>query len=70
MTENIESNIILEVTDDEGEIQLLMSLKCAVIVAETAPPIRNTPHSTSRLLCETKVENYQHKTETTTYHYI
>ena len=32
MTERIESNTILEVTDDKGEIQLLISLKCTVIV--------------------------------------
>ena len=38
MTEMIESNAILEVTDDEGAINLLISLKCTVIVAETAPP--------------------------------
>ena len=32
MNERIESNKILEVADDEGEIHLLLNTKCIVIV--------------------------------------
>ena len=60
----IESNIILEVTYGEGEIQLLINLKFSVIVAEPGSPIRNPLHSTSFLLCETIITYSQYKTET------
>ena len=39
MTEIIESNTILEVTDVEGAIHLLIHIKCTVILAYPAPPI-------------------------------
>ena len=53
MNETIESNTILEVTDDKGEINLLINLKYTVIVADPVPPIRNTPHYTRLVFCET-----------------
>ena len=55
MNEKIESNTILEVTDDEGSIQLLINIKYIVIVADTGYPIINTPHSTILSFCETNV---------------
>ena len=69
MTEGIDSNKILESTDYEVSIHLLVSLKCTVIVVDPVSPIRKTPHSTSRVFCETNVGNSQHKIESTTYHY-
>ena len=69
MTGRIESNKILEDTEDSGEIHLLINLNCTVIVADHGYPLRNTPHSTSRAFCETKVNNSQHNTEAITYHY-
>ena len=46
ITEKIESCKVLEVTDDEGVIQLLTGLKHTVVVAHTGFPIRTTPIST------------------------
>ena len=63
MTESIESNKILRVNDDEVEIQLVMSLKCTVIITEPVSIILNIPHSTSRVFCKTKVVNSQHNSE-------
>ena len=60
MTERIESNKTLEVTDDEGANHLLISIKYTVIVVETVSPIRNSRHPTSRVFCETKFRDYQH----------
>ena len=51
----IETCKILDVTDDEGEIHLLIGIKYTLIVADTVSPIPTTPHSTSLVLCETKV---------------
>ena len=51
----IESYTILEVTDDEGEIHLLINIKYTLIVADTRSPILTTPHSTSIVLYENKV---------------
>ena len=53
MTERIDSNKTLEGTDDEVEIKLLINIECTVIVIEPVSPIRNTPHSTSPVFCET-----------------
>ena len=39
MNERIDSGIILEVTDDEGEIYLLINIKCTVTVEEPVSPI-------------------------------
>ena len=69
MTERIESNKMSGSTDDEGEIHLLISLKCTVIVAEPNSSIQNTPYYRSCVICETKVGNYQHNIEATTDHY-
>ena len=40
-----------------------------MIVEESGSPNKNKPHYTSRVFCETKVRNYQHKTEETNDHY-
>ena len=69
MTESIDYNTILEVTDNEGEIHLLISLKCTVIVEDPSSPILNTPHSTSHVFCDTRVRNYQQNIEAITDHY-
>ena len=61
MTVSIESNKILEVTDDEVAIHLLINIKYIVIVTEPAPPIQNTPYSTSFVLCETIFIDSQYK---------
>ena len=68
MTERIEYNTILDVTEDEVAMHLLISLKFTVKLAETGSPIRNTPHSTIRVFCETKVVHSQHNTEANTDH--
>ena len=65
----IESKIIWEGTEDKGEMYLLISLKCIVIVTEPGSPILNTPHSMIRGFCETKVGYFQHNTKVTTYYY-
>ena len=39
MSERIKSHNVLEVTDYEEEISLLIKLKCTVTVAEPPPPI-------------------------------
>ena len=59
MTERIEYNTILEGTDDEGAIHLFINFKCTVIVADPISPIRNMPHSTRLVFCETNVRYYQ-----------
>ena len=46
---------MLEVTDDEGEVNLLIGLKFTVIVTEYRSSIRNMTHSTSLVFCKTKV---------------
>ena len=69
MTEMIESNTTLEVTDDAGENQLLIGLKCTVVVVQPGYPILNKPHSMRRVFCQNKAWNYQHNTEETTKHY-
>ena len=55
ITERVESYKIMEVTDYEGEIHLIIGIKYKVIVADTGIPILTTPHSTSFVLCETRV---------------
>ena len=64
------SFIILGVTDDEGEIQLLMNIKYTVIVEYPVLLIQNTPHSMSLILCETIVIYSQYKIEAITEHYF
>ena len=61
---------MLEVTDEEGAIHLLINRKYTVIVADTGSPILNTQHSTILVFCETNVIYYQYKTEADTYHYL
>ena len=60
----------MEVTGDEGEIYLLIGIKGTGMVIDPRSPIRNTPHSMSRVFCKTKVGNCQNKTEDTTDHYL
>ena len=69
MTEIVDYNTIVWVTDDEGEICLLVNLKYTVKVADPGSPIRNTPYSTSLVFCETIVLHSQYNTEAATYHY-
>ena len=57
MTERIEYNTVLEVTDYEEEIHLLTNIKYTVIVIDPGYPIRNTTHSTRLLLCETNIRH-------------
>ena len=57
MNETIESNTILEVTDDKGEINLTKGFKCTVIVTDPRSPILNTPYSTVCVFYEIKVRN-------------
>ena len=57
ITESIYYYIVLEVTDDEGEINLLINIRYTVVVAEPNSPILNTPHYTSLVLCETNVRD-------------
>ena len=45
----------MEVTDDEGAINLLIGIKYTVIVADTGFHIINMQNYTSLVLCETKV---------------
>ena len=58
------------VTDDKGDIQLLINLKYTVIVEDPGPPIQNTPHSTSLVFCETISIDTQYKKEAITEHYF
>ena len=58
MTEGVESNKLLEVTDDEWTIHLLINLKYTVVVADNGYPMQNTPHYTSLVFCETNVRYY------------
>ena len=46
---------MLEVTDDEGSIHLLICIKYTFIVADIGSSVLTTPHSVSLLLCETRV---------------
>ena len=55
ITESIYSCKILEVTDDDGAIHLLIGLKYTVIMADTGSPVLTKPHFISLALCETKV---------------
>ena len=68
MTEMIESNAILEVTDDEGAINLLISLKCTVIVADPGHPfeIHHTPQATSSAKPRSKRTNKRQRRPQTT----
>ena len=71
ITESINYNTILEVNDENGEIYLLINLKyVTVVVADTAPPFKSTPHSTSIVFCETNVKHFQYNIEEATDHYI
>ena len=69
MTERIELYTVLEVTDDEEAINLIMNIKNIVIVAEPGYSIKNMPHSTSLVLYGTIVRYYQYNTESATEHY-
>ena len=70
ITKCIESNSIVEVTDDKGSIHLLIDIIFAAIVEEIGSPIRNMPHSTSLVFFETIVVYHQYKTEASTDHHF
>ena len=70
MTERIEPSTILEVTDNEGAIHLLINMKPTVMVEDPGYPIQNTPHPTSLVLCETIIKHSQYNTGAATYHYF
>ena len=55
MNEKIESNTILEVTDDKGVIRLLIDIICIVIVVKPRFPFQNTQHFTSLIFCEINI---------------
>ena len=65
-TERIESYKILEVTDDEGAIHLLINIKYTVIAADPVSPIRNIPNTMRLGFCETIIRYYQYKSEAAT----
>ena len=50
---------MLEVTDDEGEIHLLINRKHTVIVEDTGSPIITTPYYTILVLYKTNDMDYQ-----------
>ena len=52
----------LGVTGGKVVISILLNLKCTVILADPGSPIRNMPHSTSLVLCETNVIYPQYNT--------
>ena len=67
MTESIKSDKILEVTYDKGLINLLIKIKCImVVVLEPDIPFQNTPRSTSLVFCETNFRYSQYKTDAAT----
>ena len=70
MTENIEYNTILEVTDYKIAVHLLINLKYAVILENTISPIQNTPHPMSLVFYKTIFRYPQYKTEAATDHYF
>ena len=45
-------------TDDKGSNNLLINLKCKVIVVEPASPIINMPHYMILVFCEKNVRDY------------
>ena len=59
MNKNIEFNEIIEVTDDEGSIHLLLNIKYKVIERDTVYPIQNMTYSKSLVLCATIVRHPQ-----------
>ena len=61
MTESIESNKLLEDTEDELAINLLINFKCVGIVVHPGFPFQNAPHSTCIDLCKTNVRYSQCK---------
>ena len=60
----------MEVTDDEGEINLLIIIKYMVIVTDTGYLILTTPYYNSLILCETNFRDSQYKTEEATCNYL
>ena len=59
MTERIKYNTMLEGTDDEVSVHLLINPKCTMIVVYPVPPIINIPHSTCLVFCEINFRDYQ-----------
>ena len=70
MTENIEYNTILEVSDDKIVIHLVINIKLIMKVVKPVFLFQNTPHSTNFVFCETNVRYSQYNTEADMYHYL
>ena len=70
ITKRIESYKVLDVTDNELAIHLLLNIKYTVIVADTGSPILTNPDSTSLVFCETNVRYFQYNTKAATDHYL
>ena len=70
MTERIDPNTTLEVTDNEGAIHLFINLKCTVMVADPGSPILSMLHSKSLVFCETIIIYSPYKTDASTDHYF
>ena len=70
MTERIDSNKILKVINDKGVINLLITLKCIVIVVNTDSLVWNIPHYMRFVFCETNFIYSKYTTEVATYRYI
>ena len=66
MTEKIDSNKSLGGTDNEGAINLLIDIKCTLIVVDYFFSVRNTPHSMSLVFCETNFRYHQYKKDAAT----
>ena len=61
ITERIQSNTILDITDDIGVIRVFVNSKDILIVVDTRSPFQKTPHSMILFLCEITVKCYQCK---------
>ena len=55
MTESIDSNTIVEDTDDKVVIHLIINIKCIVIVADLGFPFLNIPHDMGIVFRKTRV---------------
>ena len=70
MNERVKSTKILQVTDYNGVIHLIINLKDTVIVGDPGSHFRNIPHSTRLFFCETNGIYSQYRTKTTKYPYL
>ena len=70
MTENIEYNTILEVSDDKIVIHLVINIKLIMKVVKPVFLFQNTSHSTNFVFYETNIRDSQYNTEEAVYHYL